>query len=149
MYLGGVLGREYRKFESVILAGFGTGKHREEVERPPEGLSERGERGELVLIETLLWLLGWHLFPVPCCWIWGRETLGRRRKPTGEGCQGGGGGENRCLSSVVYNFSVGTCSPGTCPTCPPAPVPLGHLSRIFYAYLGGTCSGGTCSGAVP
>jgi len=52
--LDGAFEREYRKFESVILAGFGVGKHREEVERPPEGLSERGERGELVLIETPL-----------------------------------------------------------------------------------------------
>jgi hypothetical protein len=60
--LDGAFEREYRKFESVILAGLGAGKHREEVERPPEGLSERGERGELVLIEDLLCLLGWHLF---------------------------------------------------------------------------------------
>ena len=54
MCLDGAFEREYRKFESVILAGFGVGKHREEVESPPEGLSERGERGELVLTETPL-----------------------------------------------------------------------------------------------
>jgi hypothetical protein len=52
--LEGAFEREYRKFESVILAGFGAGKHREEVERPPEGMSEQGERGGSVLIEIPL-----------------------------------------------------------------------------------------------
>jgi hypothetical protein len=37
-----------------IAAGFGAGRHREDDKRPPEGLSERGERGELVLIEDPL-----------------------------------------------------------------------------------------------
>jgi len=65
VYLDGVFGREYRKFESAVPVGIGPRRRRGGPGRTPERGFRAGEGGESGVIENSLRRRGWAPVPVP------------------------------------------------------------------------------------